>query len=120
MAINAYAMLISGVLSLAHSMVVETWNPIPVSNGLLFVQAIFFLILFSNLISYNLYAKLLRKYSSTFLSFCHLVMPVFSAFYGWVLLGESLSGALLLAVVFMIVGCRLIYHEEFRQGYIVS
>ncbi|AEB55967.1 DMT family transporter [Chlamydia psittaci] len=120
MAINAYAMLVSGVLSLGHSMVVETWNPIPVSNGILFAQAIFFLILFSNLISYNLYARLLRKYSSTFLSFCNLVMPLFSAFYGWVLLGESLSGALLLAVVFMVVGCRLIYHEEFRQGYIVS
>ncbi|WP_348663368.1 DMT family transporter [Chlamydia vaughanii] len=120
MAINAYAMLISGVLSLGHSMVVETWNPIPVNNTALFIQAIFCLVLFSNLISYNLYAKLLRKYSSTFLSFCNLVMPLFSAFYGWVLLGESLSGSLLLAVVFMIVGCRLIYHEEFRQGYIVS
>ncbi|MEF9519615.1 DMT family transporter [Chlamydia crocodili] len=120
MAINAYAMLISGVLSLGHSIIVETWNPIPVSNGIVFIQAIFCLVLFSNLISYNLYAKLLRKYSSTFLSFCNLVMPLFSAFYGWLLLGESLSGSLLLAVVFMVVGCRLIYHEEFRQGYIVS
>ncbi|BAE80830.1 cationic amino acid transporter [Chlamydia felis Fe/C-56] len=120
MAINAYAMLISGVLSLGHSLAVETWNPVPVSNKVLFIQAIFCLVLFSNLISYHLYAKLLRKFSSTFLSFCNLVMPLFSTFYGWLLLGESLSGSLLLAVVFMIIGCRLVYHEEFRQGYIVS
>ncbi|AHK63590.1 S-adenosylmethionine/S-adenosylhomocysteine transporter [Chlamydia avium] len=117
-AINAYAMLISGILSLGHSFVVETWRPIPVSNFQIFVQVIFCLVLFSNLISYNLYAALLKKYSSTFLSFCNLVMPIFSAFYGWVLLGEHFSKSLPFAVAFMVIGCRLIYGEEFRQGYI--
>lgn len=118
MAINAYAMVIAGILSLGHSLIVETWRPMPVSNFQVFIQAIFCLVLFSNLISYNLYAKLLKKYSSTFLSFCNLVMPLFSAFYGWVLLGENFSRSLPFAVAFMIIGCRMIYGEEFRQGYI--
>lgn len=118
MAINAYAMLISGGMSLGHSFIVETWHPVPVSNFPVFFQAIFCLVLFSNLISYNLYAKLLKKYSSTFLSFCNLVMPIFSAFYGWLLLGEPFSRSLPFAVAFMIIGCRMIYSEEFRQGYI--
>lgn len=119
-AINAHAMLISGAMSLVHSMFCEPWQPLPVSRGMAFIQAITCLVILSNLVSYNLYAKLLRKYSSTFLSFCNLVMPIFSGFYGWLLLGERMPGSLFVAVLFMILGCRLIYYEEFRQGYIVS
>ncbi|ANH78607.1 Permease of the drug/metabolite transporter (DMT) superfamily [Candidatus Chlamydia sanziniae] len=118
--INAYAMLIAGVLSLVHSAAVESWSPLPIENMSLFLKATFSLVLVSNLICYNLYAKLLRKYSSTFLSFCNLVMPLFSAFYGWILLGEGFSLGLVFAVTFMVIGCRLIYHEEFHQGYIIS
>ncbi|WP_035392403.1 DMT family transporter [Chlamydia ibidis] len=118
--INVYAMLIAGILSLLHSMCVENWDPVPVSDSKLFLYSIVGLVVISNLICYNLYAKLLRQFSSTFLSFCSLVMPLFSAFYGWLLLGENFSLSLLLAVSFMVIGCRMIYHEEFRQGYIVS
>ncbi|CCP94251.1 putative DMT superfamily transporter inner membrane protein [Chlamydia trachomatis L2b/Ams5] len=119
-AINAYAMVIAGVLSLIHSAVTEVWNPVPVENPLLFLQAIGALVIFSNLICYNLFAKLLRSFSSTFLSFCNLVMPLFASFFGWLLLGESFPPGLLFAVGFMVLGCRLIYHEEFRQGYVLT
>ncbi|AAF73728.1 S-adenosylmethionine/S-adenosylhomocysteine transporter [Chlamydia pneumoniae] len=120
-AINAYAMLIAGMLSIMHSAVVEPWRPLPVQDISQFLYATLALVVISNLICYNLYAKLLRKYSSTFLSFCNLVMPLYSGFYGWILLGEKgVSLGLVLAVAFMVAGCRLIYHEEFRQGYIVS
>ncbi|WP_201456433.1 DMT family transporter [Chlamydia sp. 17-3921] len=119
-AINALAMLVAGGFSLVHSLCVEPWNPIPVQNIPLFLESVFTLVFISNLICYNLYAKLLRKYSSTFLSFCNLIMPLFAAFYGWILLRESFSWGLLPAVGFMILGCRLIYQEELRQGYIAS
>lgn len=117
--INAYAMLLAGGASLVHSFFVEPWNPTPVVNWGSFLQAILAMVIVSNLICYNLYARLLRKFSSTFLSFCNLVMPFFSSFYGWWLLGEPISASLCIAVACMVVGCRLIYHEEFRQGYIV-
>ncbi len=119
-AVNAYAMVISGVLSLMHSAMVEIWNPLPVEKPLLFLQAICALVIFSNLICYNLFARLLRSFSSTFLSFCNLVMPLFASFFGWLLLGEKFPPGLLFAVGFMVLGCRMIYHEEFRQGYVLS
>ncbi|MBQ8498925.1 S-adenosylmethionine/S-adenosylhomocysteine transporter [Chlamydia sp.] len=118
--INAYAMVVAGVLSLTHSRITEVWDPFPVEKPLLFVQAIGALVIFSNLICYNLFARLLRSFSSTFLSFCNLVMPLFASFFGWLLLGEHFPPGLLLAVGFMILGCRLIYHEEFRQGYVLT
>lgn len=118
--VNAYAMLLSGVASIIHSRVTELWTPVPVQQPALFIGAILLLVLLSNLICYNLYAKLLQKFSSTFLSFCNLVMPLFSAFYGWLLLGETFPLAILPTVLCMFIGCRLIYHEEFRQGYVAS
>ncbi|SPN73919.1 S-adenosylmethionine/S-adenosylhomocysteine transporter,putative DMT superfamily transporter inner membrane protein,Predicted permease, DMT superfamily,carboxylate/amino acid/amine transporter,EamA-like transporter family [Chlamydia serpentis] len=120
-AINAYAMLIAGILSLIHSIMVESWQPSPVRDVSQFLYGTLALVVVSNLICYNMYAKLLRKYSSTFLSFCNLIMPLYSGFYAWVLLGEKgVTVGLILAVSFMVAGCRLIYHEEFRQGYIFS
>lgn len=118
--INMYAMLFSGMLSLIHSGITEPWTPLPIQNVALFITTILLLVIFSNLICYNLYAKLLQKFSSTFLSFCNLIMPLFSAFYGWLLLQETFPLGLIPAVGCMIIGCRLIYHEEFRQGYILS
>lgn len=119
-AINAYAMLIAGLCSLGHSAVIEPWSPLPITNMSVFLQSILWIVLISNLVCYNLFAWLLRKFSSTFLSFCNLVMPLCTAFYGWLLLGESVSAGLFVAVALMVAGCRLIYHEEFRQGYIAS
>lgn len=118
--INVYAMIFSGIASVIHSGFTEPWAPLPVQKPALFIGSILLLVLLSNLICYNLYAKLLQKFSSTFLSFCNLVMPLFSAFYGWLLLKEAFPMAILPAVLCMFVGCRLIYHEEFRQGYVLS
>lgn len=120
MAINALAMLVSGGFSLMHSLCTEPWDPTPIQNFPMFLGAVCALVFISNLICYNLYARLLRKFSSTFLSFCNLIMPLFAAFYGWALLGESFPWGLLPATSFMILGCCLIYQEEFRQGYIIS
>src|SRR5690606_17444994 len=46
---NGYSMLIGGACALFHSFCVETWNPLPTDNLLLFLKAFLLLILISNL-----------------------------------------------------------------------
>lgn len=118
--INAACMIFAGILSLVHSYFSEHWAPLPISDISALVKALVSLIILSNFLCYNLYGKLLRKYSSTFLSFCGLVMPIFSGFYGFVLLGETTSLGLFIAVCMTLVGCRMVYSEEFKQGYLAS
>ncbi|WP_213358395.1 DMT family transporter [Chlamydiifrater phoenicopteri] len=118
--LNAICMVFAGILSLVHSYFSENWTPLPVSDASSLVKSLISLIILSNFLCYNLYGRLLRKYSSTFLSFCGLVMPIFSGFYGFILLGEKISLGLFLAVCMTLVGCRMVYSEEFRQGYLAS
>lgn len=118
--LNAIAMIISGIMSLIHSGFSESWNPIPVTNLMVFFKMLLALLVFSNIICYNLYGYLLRIFSSTFLSCCGLIMPLFAGFFGWVFLKEKMEPSLLLAIASMAVGCRLVYSEELNMGHIVK
>lgn len=120
LSINAIAMTLAGVLSLVHSVCVESWSPTPVIDWMGFAQGVLGLVLFSNILCYNMQGYLLKKFSSTFLSFCCLSMPIFSSFYGWLLLGEPIHASLIQSVILMLIGCRLVYHEEFKQGYVLN
>src|SRR5262249_12480088 len=64
---NGYSMLLGGAMALVNSMFVEAWDPVPVTEFLPFFECNIILILVSNIICYNLYGVLLRKFSPTFL-----------------------------------------------------
>ena len=117
---NGISMLIGGVLSLGVSFFVDSWNPVPIAGGMIgtFTGTLLFLTIISNVICYNLYGYLLKKYTATILSFFGLLSPIFASIHGYFILGEPISPVILLSTGIVLLGLRLVYSEELRLGYI--
>jgi drug/metabolite transporter (DMT)-like permease len=115
---NGTSMCLGGLFALIHSLFVENWNPTPISNYGGFFEGVLLMILISNLICYNLYGWLLKRFTATFLSFAGLTTPLFAAFFGWLVLHETVSWTFFLSVGIIGFGLWLVYLEELRLGYI--
>lgn len=117
---NGTSMCLGGLFALIHSYFAEGWSPLPVTNYLGFFQGVFLMIVISNLICYNLYGWLLKRFTATFLSFAGLTTPLFAAFFGWLILKETVSWTFFVSVGIISLGLWLVYSEELRLGYIVK
>lgn len=119
---NGYSMLIGGTLAFVHSFFIDNWNPIPIAEGKLvpFIYGIALMTLISNILCYNLYGFMLRKYTATFLSFVGLLSPIFASLNSWILLGETPSWVILLSTAVVSLGLFIVYQAELKQGYIVK
>jgi len=117
---NGVSMLIGGLLALVHSYLVESWAPLPVASGhaSTFLQGTLLMTFISNILCYNLYGLLLKRFTATFLSFMGLLSPIFASFNSWLFLGEPLSPVIFFSTGIISMGLWLIYSAELRQGYI--
>ncbi|KPK32952.1 MAG: hypothetical protein AMS24_02660 [Chlamydiae bacterium SM23_39] len=118
--VNCVAMLIAGFLSLIHSYFIDSWNPIPVQplQFFPFLRGVFLITFVSNILCYNLYGYLLKRYTATFLSFIGLLSPIFASLHGWLFIGEKLSFVIFISTIVIIFGLFIVYQEELKQGYI--
>lgn len=114
--VNGLSMLMGGSMALFHSSFVETWAPSPVSSWMPFLACTFALIVISNFICYNLYGELLKKYSATFMSFAGFTTPLFTAFFGWVYLGEVITWPFYLSALIVFCGLLLFYRQEIEDS----
>ena len=82
--INGYASMLSGIIFLGMSFYNHTTIAIFNINNIIYIffPAILLAII-SNIIGYNLYSKLLRRYSITTILFSELLCPCFTAYYQW-------------------------------------
>lgn len=117
---NGISMLFGGMLALSHSMLTESWNPLPVipQNFAPFIGWILIMTLVSNLICYNLYGMMLKKFTATFLSFLGVLSPIFASLHGWLFLNEPLSWVIFLSTALVALGLWVVYSAEIKQGYI--
>ncbi len=112
---NGLSMLIGGSLALVHSWLAgEPWAPLPITPGqeLLFVESMVVMLLVSNVICYNLYGFLLKRFSATFMSFAGLVTPFFASLFGWLWLEESIYWQYWVAMTLFALGLWVFYQEE--------
>ncbi len=116
--INGIGMVGGGAIALFTSWHAETWAPYPVTDWVPFMQATILIVVLANIIFYNLYGFLLKRYTATFLSFAGFMCPLFAAILGYVFLGEIFSPRLLISFFIACLGLSIFYHEELRQGYI--
>lgn len=119
---NGISMMFGGMLALLHSFFIDAWTPIPVAHGdwkPLFI-AVGSMTLISNIICFNLYGMLLKRFTATFLSFAGLLSPVFASLNGWLLLGEKPSFVIFLGTAIVCSGLYLVYSAELKQGYILK
>ncbi len=119
---NGASMLIGGALALTHSYLVEPWNPLPVTSaGLMpFIQGTLIMTFISNILCFNLYGMMLKRFTATFLSFMGLLSPIFASLNSWFFLGEQPSPIIFLSTGIVCLGLWLVYSAELRQGYIVK
>ena len=115
---NGASMIIGGVMSLIHSSFVETWDPVPVSEFLPFLLCAGWLLIISNLVCYNMYGWLLKRFSATFMSFAGFTTSMFSALFGWAILGENLTWAFFTSSFIILLGLSLFYQEELKPSLI--
>src|SRR5581483_1097486 len=90
--VNGVGMLLGGVLAFITSMVCEfnSSSKVGYLGGLVwnipkFAWYTGLMIVMANIIVYNMYALLLKRYSATFISFAGFLCPLFAAVYGWYL-----------------------------------
>lgn len=119
---NGYSMLIGGVMAFAHSFFIDSWPPTPVINNHFFpfIRGIVLMIFVSNILCFNLYGYMLKRYTATFLSFVGLLSPIFASINSWIILKETLSWEILFSSSIVSFGLFLIYQAELKQGYIVK
>jgi drug/metabolite transporter (DMT)-like permease len=72
----------------------------------------------SNIVCYNVYGYLLKKYTATFLSFVGLLSPFFASLSEWVFLKQTPSWGILSSSLIVVFGLWIVYKEELKQGYI--
>ncbi len=119
---NGTAMLIGGVFALFHSFIIDPWHPTPVSSAHFpaFVQGTLIMTFISNIVCYNIYGLMLKRFTATFLSFMGLLSPVFASLMSWIFIGETPSFAIFLSTAIVGSGLWLIYSAEIKQGYILK
>ena len=111
---NGYSMLFGGVLAIIQSSIVETWDPLPISNYNIWLESTVFLIIVSNIICYNLYGSLLKKFSPTFMAFAGLSTPLFTALFGWIFHGEMIDVWFFVSLAIVFFGLLIFYFEEIK------
>ncbi len=113
---NGSIMILGGIFALIHSFFVDSW--VPVHDTSSFFKGMLTIMVLSNLICYNLYGFLLKKFTATFLSFMGLLSPIFASLTSWILIGEKPSWIIFLSTGVVSSGLWLIYRSELKQGYI--
>ncbi|MFZ4773132.1 MAG: DMT family transporter [Chlamydiia bacterium] len=118
---NAYSMLFGGIMALLTSFAIET-SPLTTLQNL-DVKPYFgwlaLIILLSNIICFNLYGYLLRRYSATLLSFFGLLSPLFASLSAYLFFNEPFNPIILLSTALVSLGLFIVYRIELQQGYVI-
>lgn len=110
--INGVTMLLGGFMSLITHLVTSPLSELPVSDVPRFLFYTFALIGISNVIVYNLYGSLLKKYSATFLSLAGFLSPIFGTVYAWLFFQERLSWHYFVSFILISLGLWMFYQGE--------
>ncbi len=107
--INGTSMLYGGILSLITW---YFWSSAQTTNSLTLNWVQFFiwaslLIIISNIIIYNLYGYLIRRYSVTLMSFMGFLCPTFGTFFDQILYGSKIENRYLISIILLIIGLYL-------------
>lgn len=116
---NGFAMTIGGTFALLHSYLSgEHWSPLPIIGDQYtgFLECALWMTIISNVICYNLYGYLLKRFSATFMSLAGLVTPLFASLFGWYFLNEAITWHYFCAMIIFSIGLVIFYLEELQAN----
>jgi drug/metabolite transporter (DMT)-like permease len=113
--IQGVSMLVGGLLAVITAGCFEYGTYPLVTNLYDFAWYMAALILVANIVCYNLYSLLLRRYSAIFISFAGFTCPLFAALYGGLFLDEPMTGSFCASAVMVTGGLYLFYRQELRE-----
>jgi drug/metabolite transporter (DMT)-like permease len=93
----------------------SSWFGCCLPDFFVFLGYVFLLILVANIIFYNFYGFLLKKYTPTFLSLVGLLCPLFAACLGWLFLGETVTWTFFVSLAVIMLGAYIFYKDELQQ-----
>ena len=116
--VNGLGMLLGGLFALGHSFLTDSWSSLSPTNPHFpsFVQGVLLLTLISNVVCYNFYGWLLKRFTATFLSFAGLMSPFFASLHEWIFLSTPPSPVILCSTIIVGLGLWLVYSAELKQG----
>ena len=112
--INGINMFFGGALAIGTSFILGESTTITSPVEFTFWMATIMII--TNFICYNLYAILLKKFSSTLISFASLTMPFFAALTGWLYYKETVSWHNFAATILTFIGLYIFYKAETKKN----
>lgn len=110
--INGFSMFVGGLFALVTFFWFEGIESSPIFDLWPFLGWVSLLILIANIIVYNFYGWLLKKYSVTFVTSAGFLCPVFGAFYGYFFLSENITWHYFVSFAFICLGLFIFYREE--------
>jgi drug/metabolite transporter (DMT)-like permease len=120
--VNAFSMLFGGALAFITSFIIET-SPLTQMYQLdapPYFGWLALIIFISNIVCFNLYGFLLKKFSATLLSFFGLLSPLFTSLNAYLFFNEPFHPIILLSTVLVSFGLFIVYRIELQQGYVRS
>lgn len=114
--VNGYSFVAAGILCMLTSVACESWDPVPITQGMDFLWTLCYIVVVHNLICYSIYAASLRRFSVTFMAFAGLSNPIFAGLFGWSFLGEDIGFSFVIAMLGVAVGLYLYYIEEVKTA----
>lgn len=113
---NGLSMILGGAFALGHSYFAgENWAPLPITQVQPYIINTIIMCIISNIICYNLYGYLLKRFTATFMSFAGLVTPIFASLFGYLWLGEVISWHFFVSIALFTTGLFIFYREEIAQ-----
>lgn len=115
---NGLSMFIGSLLMMPTSFLCgESWHPLPVYNWLYALPIIIATSFVSYIVAYNMYGYLLERYTATFLTVAGLSSPLWTAFFGWLLLGETIGLTFIFSMIVISLGIIIFHQEEIKREY---
>ena len=113
--VNAWGMFIGGVLSIGVSYI--TGGIYSVSSWETVLSYAVIMVVIGNIICYNVFGYMLKYYTATFVTLSGLIVPICSAFYGRVFLGETVSWNFFVSLFILSFSLYLFYKDEIKQSF---
>jgi drug/metabolite transporter (DMT)-like permease len=117
---NGFSMFLGGALALITSHFMDPSAPTTLSilSSKNFALVLLSLTFLSNIVCYNFYGFLLKRYTATLLSFFGLFSPLFASLHEWIIFKTPPSPYILSSTAIVIMGLWVYYREELKQGYV--